>query len=72
MGLLHVFFFLGRTLRTLVSNPTFLVACVSRVELAVGKMDVGGCKLTFWDLGGQVRLRVINARGLIYLSSHIG
>ncbi|CAM9316709.1 unnamed protein product, partial [Ectocarpus sp. 8 AP-2014] len=27
------------------------------VGLNVGKMDVGGCKLTFWDLGGQVRLR---------------
>lgn len=34
-----------------------LATRVSACELTtVGKMDVGGCKLTFWDLGGQVRI----------------
>ncbi|CAM9376273.1 unnamed protein product, partial [Ectocarpus fasciculatus] len=43
------------------------------VGLNVGKMDVGGCKLTFWDLGGQVRVRSLwekyyaDAHGLIFV-----
>ena len=34
----------------------------------VGKMDVGGCKLTFWDLGGQVRSRYKQSRVLLDIS----
>ncbi|CAM9457320.1 unnamed protein product [Discosporangium mesarthrocarpum] len=43
------------------------------VGLNVGKMDFGGCKLTFWDLGGQVRVRSLwekyyaDANGFIFV-----
>ena len=43
------------------------------VGLNIGRMDVGGCRVIFWDLGGQVNLRSIwdhyysEAQGLLFL-----
>lgn len=43
------------------------------IGLNVGKMDVNNCRVTFWDLGGQVRMRSIwekyfaDAHGMIYV-----
>merc|ERR1712070_788304 len=43
------------------------------IGLNLGKMDVNNCRVIFWDLGGQVRMRSIwekyfaEAHGIIYV-----
>ena len=43
------------------------------IGLNLGKMDVNNCRVIFWDLGGQVRMRSIwekyfaEAHGMIYV-----
>mmetsp|Transcript_30243 Transcript_30243/g.70108 ORF Transcript_30243/g.70108 Transcript_30243/m.70108 type:complete len:190 (-) Transcript_30243:52-621(-) len=43
------------------------------IGLNIGKMDVGTCRVIFWDLGGQVRMRSIwekyyaEAHGMVFV-----
>jgi ADP-ribosylation factor related protein 1 len=61
------------TLLGSISNLSDECITIAPVSCAVGKMDVDGVSITFWDVGGQVRVRPLwdkyyaDAHGLIFV-----